>query len=159
MILLSYYCFGSAFMTPTWLLKYGCISLKNPWRTCLTVVIAPSCVPSVCIFRSRVFCLMARFLKNYHAFIVFLVFDRYFRKNNLYGLACFENMPVDSQSERGARMKSVGILATSYTLLYRHMQFLETQVRWVLFSQHFRMLILLLWVWHGSNIFQPEFIW
>ena len=39
-------------------------------------------------------------------------------------------MPVESEIERGARMKSVGILATSYTLLYRHMQFLETQVRY-----------------------------
>lgn len=54
---------------------------------------------------------------------------RYFRKDNLFGLACFENMPVESEIERGARMKSVGIMATSYTLLYRHMQFLETQVR------------------------------
>ena len=55
---------------------------------------------------------------------------RYFRKGAEYGLACFENMPVESEIERGARMKSVGILATSYTLLYRHMQFLETQVRY-----------------------------
>ena len=47
----------------------------------------------------------------------------------MYGLSCFENMPVESEIERGARMKSVGIIATSYTLLYRHMQFLETQVR------------------------------
>ncbi|XP_052815250.1 DENN domain-containing protein 11-like [Mya arenaria] len=53
----------------------------------------------------------------------------YFRKDSMYGLACFENMPVESEIERGARMKSVGILATSYTLLYRHLQFLETQVR------------------------------
>ncbi|CAG2208217.1 Protein LCHN [Mytilus edulis] len=53
----------------------------------------------------------------------------YFRKDNLYGLACFENMHVESEIERGARMKSVGILSTSYTNLYRHMQFLETQVR------------------------------
>ncbi|KAK3085670.1 hypothetical protein FSP39_006920 [Pinctada imbricata] len=53
----------------------------------------------------------------------------YFRKDNLYGLACFENMKVESEIERGARMKSVGILSTSYTILYRHMQFLETQVR------------------------------
>ncbi|XP_064599038.1 DENN domain-containing protein 11-like isoform X2 [Liolophura sinensis] len=53
----------------------------------------------------------------------------YFRKDNLFGLSCFENMRVESEIERGARMKSVGILATSYTLLYRHMQFLETQVR------------------------------
>ena len=55
---------------------------------------------------------------------------RYFRKDNLYGLACFEKMRVESEIERGARMKSVGILSTSYTLLYRHMQFLETQVRY-----------------------------
>ncbi|XP_071091811.1 DENN domain-containing protein 11-like [Haliotis cracherodii] len=53
----------------------------------------------------------------------------YFRKENLYGLACFENMKVESEIERGARMKSVGILSTSYTSLYKHMQFLETQVR------------------------------
>ncbi|XP_070574662.1 DENN domain-containing protein 11-like [Ptychodera flava] len=53
----------------------------------------------------------------------------YFRKGNFFGLACFENMRVDNIVERGARMKSVGILATSYTLLYRHMQFLESQVR------------------------------
>jgi len=49
----------------------------------------------------------------------------------MFGLACFENMPVESRSERGARMKSVGILATSYTVLYRHMQFLEAQVRYI----------------------------
>lgn len=53
----------------------------------------------------------------------------YFRKDSLYGLACFENMPVESEIERGARMKSVGILSPSYISLYRHMQFLESQVR------------------------------
>ncbi|XP_077983342.1 DENN domain-containing protein 11-like [Glandiceps talaboti] len=53
----------------------------------------------------------------------------YFRKGSFFGLACFEKMGVDNIVERGARMKSVGILATSYTLLYRHMQFLESQVR------------------------------
>ncbi|XP_038067957.1 DENN domain-containing protein 11-like [Patiria miniata] len=53
----------------------------------------------------------------------------YFRKDDYYGLSCFQNMPVDSEVERGARMKSVGILATSYTALYKHMQFLENQVR------------------------------
>ncbi|XP_022110529.1 protein LCHN-like [Acanthaster planci] len=53
----------------------------------------------------------------------------YFRKDNYYGLSCFQNMHVDSEVERGARMKSVGILATSYTALYKHMQFLENQVR------------------------------
>lgn len=56
-------------------------------------------------------------------------FDRYFRKGRYFGLACFANMPVESELERGARMKSVGILCPSYTLLYRYMHFLENQVR------------------------------
>lgn len=54
---------------------------------------------------------------------------RYFRKGGYFGLACFANMPVESELERGARMKSVGILCPSYTLLYRYMHFLENQVR------------------------------
>lgn len=53
----------------------------------------------------------------------------YFRKGNFFGLACFANMPVANELERGARMKSVGILSPSYTLLYRYMYFLENQVR------------------------------
>ncbi|XP_064417151.1 DENN domain-containing protein 11 [Latimeria chalumnae] len=53
----------------------------------------------------------------------------YFRKKNYFGLACFANMPVESELERGARMKSVGILSPSYTLLYKYMHFLENQVR------------------------------
>uniref|UniRef100_A0A8D3DSN5 DENN domain-containing protein 11 n=2 Tax=Scophthalmus maximus TaxID=52904 RepID=A0A8D3DSN5_SCOMX len=53
----------------------------------------------------------------------------YFRKGRYFGLACFANMPVESELERGARMKSVGILSPSYTLLYRYMHFLENQVR------------------------------
>uniref|UniRef100_A0A3P9K8M0 DENN domain-containing protein 11 n=1 Tax=Oryzias latipes TaxID=8090 RepID=A0A3P9K8M0_ORYLA len=53
----------------------------------------------------------------------------YFRKGCYFGLACFANMAVESMAERGARMKSVGILSTSYTLLYRYMSFLEHQVR------------------------------
>ncbi|XP_024150466.1 DENN domain-containing protein 11 [Oryzias melastigma] len=53
----------------------------------------------------------------------------YFRKGCYFGLACFANMAVESTAERGARMKSVGIMSTSYTLLYRYMSFLEHQVR------------------------------
>ncbi|XP_034434804.1 DENN domain-containing protein 11-like [Hippoglossus hippoglossus] len=53
----------------------------------------------------------------------------YFRKGHYFGLACFANMAVESTVERGARMKSVGILSPSYTLLYRYMSFLEHQVR------------------------------
>lgn len=58
-----------------------------------------------------------------------LVCSSYFRKGPFFGLACFANMPVESELERGARMKSVGILSPSYTLLYRYMHFLENQVR------------------------------
>lgn len=53
----------------------------------------------------------------------------YFRKGDAYGLSCFEKMPVDSAEERGVRMKSVGVLATSYTALHKYSQFLEAQVR------------------------------
>lgn len=56
-------------------------------------------------------------------------FHSYFRKGCYFGLACFANMAVESTVERGARMKSVGILSPSYTLLYRYMSFLEHQVR------------------------------
>lgn len=59
------------------------------------------------------------------------VYFSYFRKGPFFGLACFANMPVESELERGARMKSVGILSPSYTLLYRYMHFLENQVRYV----------------------------
>lgn len=62
-------------------------------------------------------------------FFLALPVVRYFRKGNYFGLACFANMPVESELERGARMKSVGILSPSYTLLYRYMHFLENQVR------------------------------
>ncbi|XP_041457578.1 DENN domain-containing protein 11-like [Lytechinus variegatus] len=58
----------------------------------------------------------------------------YFRKDRYYGLSCFENMHVESAAERGARMKSVGVLSTSYTMLHRHMKFLEHQVRHLLHS-------------------------
>lgn len=60
---------------------------------------------------------------------LFCPLARYFRKGSYFGLACFANMPVESELERGARMKSVGILCPSYTLLYRYMHFLENQVR------------------------------
>ncbi|KAG7270687.1 LOW QUALITY PROTEIN: hypothetical protein CRUP_005354 [Coryphaenoides rupestris] len=67
-------------------------------------------------------------------------FLRYFRKGSYFGLACFANMPVESELERGARMKSVGILSPSYTLLYRYMHFLENQALclwWCFFTPEF----------------------
>lgn len=54
----------------------------------------------------------------------------YFKtKDGLYGLSCFERIAVDSVAERGARMKSVGILCAKYTSLHEHMPFLEEEVR------------------------------
>lgn len=56
----------------------------------------------------------------------------YFKWNHLYGLACFENMSVNIVAERGARMKSVGILSISYASLHQHKSFLKHQVRFLL---------------------------
>ena len=55
----------------------------------------------------------------------------YFKQKQLFGLSCYEKIPVASQEERGARMKSVGLLAVGYSDLHHHMAFLKRQVRWV----------------------------
>lgn len=52
--------------------------------------------------------------------IFYYLFDRYFRKERLYGLVCYEKMLVESEIERGVRMKFVGILFIFYILLYRY---------------------------------------
>ena len=55
---------------------------------------------------------------------------RYFKtRDGLYGLSCYERIAVDNVAERGARMKSVGILCAKYTSLHEHMPFLEEEVR------------------------------
>uniref|UniRef100_A0A224YWY7 Protein LCHN n=1 Tax=Rhipicephalus zambeziensis TaxID=60191 RepID=A0A224YWY7_9ACAR len=56
----------------------------------------------------------------------------YFKRKDYYGLSCFENMKVENEEERGARMKSIGILAKSYSLLHLHKTFLQKQVRQLL---------------------------
>lgn len=53
----------------------------------------------------------------------------YFRHDNFFGLACFEKLSVANELERGARMKSVGILSTNYNSLYQHLPFLTEEVR------------------------------
>lgn len=53
----------------------------------------------------------------------------YFKQKQLYGLSCFEKIPVANQEERGARMKSVGLLAVGYSDLHLHKDFLQRQVR------------------------------
>ena len=63
------------------------------------------------------------------AFLTFPCFHSYFKHRQLFGLSCFEKIPVSSQVERGARMKSVGLLAVGYSDLHLHMDFLQRQVR------------------------------
>ncbi|CAN8024689.1 unnamed protein product [Ixodes persulcatus] len=58
----------------------------------------------------------------------------YFKRGNFYGLSCFENMKVENEKERGARMKSIGVLAQSYSLLHLYKPFLQKQVRHLLES-------------------------
>lgn len=61
------------------------------------------------------------FVYMYRVFEIFYyLFDRYFRKERLYGLVCYEKMFVESEIERGVRMKFVGILFIFYILLYRY---------------------------------------
>ena len=57
-------------------------------------------------------------------------FASYFRHaENQFGLSCYQRISVENEDERGARMKSVGIICSKYTSLHEHMEFLEDQVR------------------------------
>ncbi|XP_065676585.1 DENN domain-containing protein 11 isoform X3 [Hydra vulgaris] len=60
----------------------------------------------------------------------------YFRHQEHYGLSCFALKSVNNAEERGARMKSVGIICTKYTSLHEHQDFLELQVKYVLEKQY-----------------------
>jgi hypothetical protein len=53
----------------------------------------------------------------------------YFKQGQLFGLSCFEKLPVQSEEERGVRMKSVGLLAVGYLDLHLHQPFLQRQAR------------------------------
>ena len=57
---------------------------------------------------------------------------RYFKHNQLFGVCCYEKISVDSVEERGARMKSVGIVAVTYSNLHNHMSFLKQQAKYVI---------------------------
>ncbi|XP_064466566.1 DENN domain-containing protein 11-like isoform X2 [Ornithodoros turicata] len=82
---------------------------------------------------------------------------RYFKRGNLYGLSCFENMKVDNEEERGARMKSVGVLAKSYALLHLYMPFLQEQVRHLLEKPgSYNELLQFYLKWRGPPTLQPE---
>lgn len=49
----------------------------------------------------------------------------------MYGMSSFAKITVESKEERGCRMKSVGVFATSYSTLHRYKKFLEEQVKYV----------------------------
>jgi hypothetical protein len=49
--------------------------------------------------------------------------------NEAYGLSAFESLKTDKSSERYIKMKSVGIVAKSYTFLKKLTTFLRNQVR------------------------------
>jgi hypothetical protein len=53
----------------------------------------------------------------------------YFRYMDWYGLSCYQKLSVDSEEERGVRMKCVGVLAECYHNLGVHMEFLRRQVK------------------------------
>ena len=53
----------------------------------------------------------------------------YFRHQQHYGLSSYALKTVENTEERGARMKSVGIICTKYTSLHEHQEFLEAQVQ------------------------------
>ncbi|XP_003742824.1 protein LCHN [Galendromus occidentalis] len=59
----------------------------------------------------------------------------YFKRGAFFGLASFEKLDVENTSERGARMKSVGVLTRSYSLLHMYKVFLQKQVRHLLENQ------------------------
>ena len=56
---------------------------------------------------------------------------RYFRQGDYYGAACYGKMEIGSESERGVRMKSVGVIVAHYAQLRPHLQSLAKLVRCV----------------------------
>ncbi|XP_047469232.1 DENN domain-containing protein 11-like [Penaeus chinensis] len=52
----------------------------------------------------------------------------YFRQGDYFGAACYEKLTVLSEIERGARMKSVGVIVANYDTLHHHLEYLAQQV-------------------------------
>lgn len=50
----------------------------------------------------------------------------------MYGLAAFESLKIDNSDERNIRMKSVGIMAKSFSFLKKFSNYLKNQVRYQL---------------------------
>ena len=51
----------------------------------------------------------------------------YFKLNNLFGLAVFHKLSIDSPEERNARFTSTGFMSANFTELYKQMDFLRSQ--------------------------------
>lgn len=68
--------------------------------------------------------------KLYLSFEIFFInFSRYFRQGDYYGAACFEKLTINSDIERGARMKSIGVIVSSFNALHHHLEYLAQHVR------------------------------
>ena len=52
----------------------------------------------------------------------------FFKQGRWYGLSCYSKIAIASEEERGARMKSVGVLSLTYASLHNHMEFLHEAV-------------------------------
>jgi hypothetical protein len=55
----------------------------------------------------------------------------YFKINQFFGLSCYHRLQLEGEEaerERGARMKSVGVLSLSYNGLHIHLEFLQQAV-------------------------------
>ncbi|XP_042238020.1 DENN domain-containing protein 11-like [Homarus americanus] len=53
----------------------------------------------------------------------------FFRQGDYYGVACYEKLTIISDVERGARMKSIGVIVSNYYAIHQHLEYLAQQVR------------------------------
>lgn len=57
---------------------------------------------------------------------------RYFKTQDYYGVSCYSRLLVHGNKEnRGAIMRSIGVLMTAFTTLHEHKLFLTAQVEYV----------------------------
>lgn len=73
-------------------------------------------------------------------FTLFFILHSFFSKSPNFGVSVYENIPVAAetgQRERGARMRSVGVIVTPTPdsgrcgQVWRHVEWLKKEVRWV----------------------------
>lgn len=79
--------------------------------------------------------------------VITINFYRYFRQGDYFGAACYEKLTVHSEIERGARMKSVGVIVANYDTLHHHLEYLAQQVRLVYCSELLYSYYILMFAW------------